>query len=94
MLIISGHLTVDPADRDAYVNDCVAVVAQARSAPGCLDFVIAADTLDPERVHIYERWETDAELEAFRGSGPDADTAARIVSAHVPKYRISATEAP
>jgi hypothetical protein len=41
-------------------------------------------------VNIYERWETDAELEAFRGSGPDADTAARIVSAEVRKYPISA----
>ncbi|ADB51487.1 putative quinol monooxygenase [Conexibacter woesei] len=95
MLIIAGHLIVDPADRDAYVAECAQVVAQARSAPGCLDFALTADTLDPARVNVYERWESDAELEAFRGAGPDDDgLAARILGADVSKHRVSATEAP
>jgi quinol monooxygenase YgiN len=93
MLVIAGHLVVDPADRDRYVADCAAVVVAARKAPGCLDFALAADTLDPGRVNVYERWETDEELAVFRGSGPDAGTAARILDADVRKYRISAVEA-
>ena len=92
MLIIAGELRVDPADRDAYVTDCVAVVEAARRAPGCLDFAITADSAEPDRVHVYERWESDRELLAFRGSGPDAGTAARIRSADVRRYRISAVE--
>lgn len=94
MLIIAGHLIVDPADRDAYVADCAAVVAQARSAPGCLDFALTADTLDPARVNVYERWESDDDLAAFRDAGPDDGTAARILGADVRKHRVSATEAP
>jgi hypothetical protein len=45
-------------------------------------------------VNVYERWESDAELAAFRGSGPDADTQARILGADVRKYRISSVEEP
>lgn len=92
MLVIAGHLMVDPTDRDPYVADCAAVVEAARKAPGCLDFALTADTLDAGRVNIYERWETDEELEDFRGSGPDAGTAARILDADVRRYRISAVE--
>jgi quinol monooxygenase YgiN len=88
MLIIAGHLGVDPADRDAYAEQCRSVVELARAAPGCLDFALSADSLDPGRINVYERWETAAELEAFRGSGPDSDTAARVLDAEVSRYVI------
>lgn len=89
MLIISGHLTVAPADRDDYVADCRIVVGLARKSPGCLDFAITGDSLDAGRVTVYERWETEEELEAFRGSGPDSGTADRILDASVVRYLIS-----
>jgi quinol monooxygenase YgiN len=89
MLIVSGHLIVDPADRDGYVADCRTVVGLARTSPGCLDFAITADSLDAERINVYERWESEEELLAFRGSGPDAGTAARILDASVLRYAIS-----
>ncbi len=94
MLIIAGHLIVEAADRDRYIADCAMAVTQARRAPGCLDFALTADLLDPARVNVYERWQSDAELATFRGSGPDAETAARILAAEVHKYRISAIDAP
>lgn len=78
MLIIAGHLIVEAADRDRYIADCAMAVTQARRAPGCLDFALTADPLDPARVNVYERWQSDAELATFRGSGPDAETAPRI----------------
>jgi quinol monooxygenase YgiN len=94
MLVIAGHLVVDHSDRDRYVADCAVAVEAARRAPGCLDFALTADPLDPGRVNVYERWETDEDLASFRGSGPDAGTAARILGADVRKYRISAVEDP
>ncbi len=94
MIIIAGWLQVDRADRDRYVADCVTVVRQARTSPGCLDFAITADPIEPDRVHVYERWESDEQLERFRGSGPDTDQTAHILNAHVRRYRISATEDP
>lgn len=89
MLIVAGHLLTDPADRDALVAEGTRAVALARSAPGCLDFALTADTLDPARVNVFERWASEEELLAFRGSGPDGDTAARILGADVRRYTIS-----
>ena len=94
MLIIAGHLEVDPDDRDRYVADCVTVVEQARRAPGCLDFALTADPLDPGRVNVYERWRSDEELDAFRGAGPADALGDRIRAAEVRRYGISATEDP
>ena len=94
MLIIAGWLRVDGATRDRYVADSDAVVEQARAAPGCLDFAISADRLEPDRVNVYERWESDEELMRFRGSGPSSEQAAQIRDARVRKYRISAVEEP
>lgn len=96
MLIIAGWLEVDRDDRDRYVNDCRTVVEQARRAPGCLDFTITADPLEPGRVNVYERWESDAELARFRDAGQSEDDGLshRIRDASVRKYRISATEDP
>lgn len=94
MIIIAGRLQVDRDARDTYVADCVSVVEQARAAKGCLDFAITADPVDPGRINVYERWETDADVEAFRGSGPDDEQTAQILEADVKKYRISGTEEP
>ncbi|MGH3585332.1 MAG: putative quinol monooxygenase [Pseudonocardia sp.] len=66
----------------------------ARSAPGCLDFSITADTVEPARINIFERWESEDELLAFRGSGPSPDTAARILDADVKRYVIASIEEP
>jgi quinol monooxygenase YgiN len=88
MLIIAGHLIVAASDRDRYVADCAPAVAAARSADGCLDFALSADVLDPTRVNVFERWQTRDSLEAFRGDGPDDDTARRIVEAKVGEYRV------
>ncbi len=76
MVIVAGHLVLDPAQRQSYLADCVQVVEQARQAPDCLDFSITADLLDPGRINILERWESQAAVEAFRGSGPSDDQSA------------------
>lgn len=89
MLIVAGHLMVAADDRDAYVDDCIAVVEQARRTPGCLDFALTADSVEPCRVNVYERWRSMSELEAFRGSGPDADTRGRIHEIAVREYDIA-----
>jgi quinol monooxygenase YgiN len=94
MLIIAGHLDVDPEQRDAYVADCAPAVVAARAAAGCLDFAITADTVARGRVCIYERWSSDAELMAFRGSGPTGDQQAAILGADVRRYSISAVGDP
>ncbi|KAB1949748.1 antibiotic biosynthesis monooxygenase [Micromonospora sp. ALFpr18c] len=93
MLIIAGSLRVEPGARDDYLSECDAVIAQARATAGCLDFLLAADPLDPERIHVYERWESAEQLAAFRGSGPSDPQTAAILDADVHRYLISGVEA-
>lgn len=94
MLIIAGYLMTDPRDRDVFVAEGARVVSMARGATGCLDFCMTADTLDPGRVNVFERWASEDELLAFRGSGPDSDTAARIVDADVKRYVVASVGEP
>lgn len=89
MLIVAGHLIVDPPERAAYLVGCTDVVEQARQTPGCLDYSLTADLVDPARIDIFERWETQAAVEAFRGSGPSDEQSAVIRSASVAEYEIS-----
>jgi quinol monooxygenase YgiN len=88
MLIVAGHVVVGPERRDAYLSECVEVVRQARRTPGCLDFTLSADLLEPGRVNILERWESPAAVEAFRGSGPSFGQRAAILSAAVAEYDV------
>lgn len=99
MIIIAGTLRLRPTDRSAYLEKVAEVTRLARSAPGCADFVQAPDPLDPGRINIYERWESDDQLHSFRtgfgtGGAPSPDDLPPIVDADVRKYRISAVEAP
>ena len=89
MVIVAGHLVVDPEERDDYLAGCVEVVLQARRAPGCLDFSLSADLLEPGRVNIFERWESVAAVQAFRGSGPSDEQGAAVRTATVAEYDIS-----
>ena len=88
MVIVAGHVIVGREDRDGYLAGCAQVVKQARNAPGCLDFTISADLLDPTRINVFERWESQSAVEAFRGSGPSDEQAGVIVSASVAEYDV------
>jgi quinol monooxygenase YgiN len=89
MVIVAGYLVIESPQRDSYLSGCTAVVQQARRTPGCLDYAISADPLDPGRIHIFERWESRAAVEAFRGSGPSDDQQHSIVSASVSEYDVT-----
>ena len=91
MVIVAGHLIVDPARRDDYLSGCVDVVRAARGTEGCLDFALSADLVDAGRINILERWESQEAVEAFRGSGVDEEQGAAIVTASVAEYDIGAT---
>lgn len=94
MIIIAGHLQVDPEQRDAYLRSVADVVPAARAAAGCLEFVQVADPVEPDRIVVYERWESDEDLLAFRGQGQGEDDTPELLGADVSKYRISGVEAP
>jgi quinol monooxygenase YgiN len=86
MVIVAGHLLVDPASRDAYLDTCRPVVEAARAAPGCLDFALSADLVDPARINVFERWDSQEAVEAFRGAGVSDEQGTMIRSASVAEY--------
>jgi hypothetical protein len=48
--------------------------------------VVAADPLEPDRVNVYEEWQAESELEAFRGAGPGSEIGSMIVRAEVTRH--------
>ena len=86
MVIVAGHLLVEQEQRASYLAGCEAVVRQARATEGCLDFSITADLIDPGRIDIFERWESQAAVEAFRQGGPSDEQSQAILSGSVAEY--------
>jgi quinol monooxygenase YgiN len=67
------------------------VIEAARSTDGCIDFHLAADPIEPDRINVYEHWETVEAVEAFRGSGPSSDQTAAIHDARMFQYEIASS---
>ena len=88
MMIVAGHLLVAEDQRDSYLTGCRGVVEQARAAPGCLDFSLSADLVVPGRINVYERWESQSDVERFRGSGPSEEQSTAVLSASVSEYDV------
>lgn len=91
MIIVSGRIHVKSGQRDAFVASSREAILAARRAPGCLDFIVAPDPIEPDRVNVYEAWSSDAELEAFRGSGPADEQTKLIERADVARHHVASS---
>ena len=91
MIIVAGPIYVDAADREAYVRECCEVIVAARAADGCVDFHIAPDPIESDRINVFEQWDSVEAVEAFRGSGPSSDQSAAIRDARVCQHEIETT---
>lgn len=92
MIIVSGKIYVDAGDRDRYLDERREVIDLARDAPGCLDFHVSADPVEPGRINVYEQWESVAAVEAFRGSGPSSEQTATIRDAQVFQHEVVSSQ--
>ena len=68
MVIVGGWFEVDPDARDAFVAERAQVMRRSRAEQGCIEYVMAADPLEPGRVVLFERWATQADLDAHLGA--------------------------
>lgn len=89
MVIVAGHLQVEPARREEYLEDCRAIVEQARVAQGCRDFALSPDLVDHGRINIFERWATVADVERFRGEAPGGPDRVPLLGTHVEQYEVT-----
>ena len=92
MVIVSGRIYLRPGSRDEFLRRSAVAIVQARGTVGCRDFVVAADPLESDRVNIYEEWESEEALAAFRGDGPGEDLSASIVRASVSEHVVPSSD--
>jgi heme-degrading monooxygenase HmoA len=88
VIIVSGRIQVAAGTREVYLASSMSAIVSARAAPGCLDFVLSADPIEPDRINVYEEWDTEADLLAFRGDGPEPDMAAQILKVDVSRHQV------
>jgi len=93
MLIIAGSATIAQVDRDVYVAAHRDLVGRCRAAAGCLDAAISADPLDPRRVNIFERWESQEALDGWRAVADAPDTGIEF-DADVQLYTVTDARPP
>lgn len=93
MLIIAGNLHVAPEERDKWVEAHYEIVKLARSQPGCIDLYFSADPVEEGRVNMFEQWESEEHLEAWRAVA-NPPPKPKILSASVHKHHISSSGPP
>jgi quinol monooxygenase YgiN len=93
MLIIAGNLYVHPEERDEWVETHREIVKRARSQSGCIDLYFSADPLEDGRVNMFEQWESEEHLGAWRAVA-DPPPKPEILRANVQKHQISSSGPP
>jgi len=91
MIIVSGRIYVRPGQREVFLASSRSAVVEARRAPGCRDFVVAGDPIEADRVNVYEEWDSDTQLETFRGAGPGPELMQVIERAQVHRHRVASS---
>jgi quinol monooxygenase YgiN len=64
MIIVQGVFRVGEHDRERYLEESIETQRISRTEPGCLEYVVAADPLEPGRFVLSERWRSRADLDA------------------------------
>lgn len=94
MLIIAGKAYVAPGERDHYVEMHQDLMRRSRSAPGCKDAAITADPLEPGRVNVFELWDSEEHLVAWREVANAPEDAPAMLGDDVQKFQISSAGPP
>lgn len=91
MIIVSGKLDLHPGTMAKFLDASREAIVLARKAPGCHDFVVAADPIEPDRVNVHEEWESEEAMLSFRGEGPDNEMQSNILRANLSKHVVEST---
>ena len=64
MLIVAAEIVVEPSRIDGVRGSLRSMEEETRKEPGCLTYAFSVDINEPERVRIFERWESMDALRA------------------------------
>lgn len=88
MIIVSGWIRLKQGQRERFLAESAEAMVLARQAAGNRAFVVAADPLEDDLVNVYEQWDSEEALMAFRNDGPTSELVAMIIAANVQRHRI------
>lgn len=83
MIIIQGHARFAPGTAANHLDAMRAMVEATRAEEGCLLYAFAFDAIDPDVMHITERW-TDADCLAAHGKSPHMREFGKAIAAAAP----------
>ena len=63
MLVIAGHVRIEPANREAAVTAVRDMMEATRRETGCISYTFSADLNDPGSFRIFEEWESQDALD-------------------------------
>ncbi len=64
MILITGEVDLAPGQRDAALAGALPLIEAALAEPGCRHYSWAADPWAPDRIHVFEQWDTAEQLAA------------------------------
>lgn len=97
MLVVAGHIEFDPTATERAREACAAMMAATHEEPGNLAYVFSIDVADPGRMHIFECWESQQDLDAhftlphmaaFQAVVPELG----VTGMKIDKYHVSSVE--
>ena len=92
MVIVGGTFEIESDHREQFIASRMEMMRTSRAEAGCLEYTFAADPLDTRRVVLYERWQSqaalDAHLDAMR-SGPPRLADPGVISSSIVIYDVS-----
>ena len=68
MIIISGHIVIDPANTERAKPHILELVARTREEPANLSYGFYPTLDEPGRYQLYEEWEDQAGIDAHNAS--------------------------
>jgi len=63
-IIISGTVDMPAENIDAAMKAAAPLIVGALTEPGCQDYDWCPDPLNPGRIRVFERWASEADLDA------------------------------
>jgi quinol monooxygenase YgiN len=94
-VLIAAQLYLEPAGRDRALKSAQPWIDGALAQPGCVHYDWSADLGDPERINVFEEWESEEALAAHFAGPQYAGMVAHLGSSGLlraasKKYRIDA----
>jgi quinol monooxygenase YgiN len=68
VIIVGGTFEVEPHEREEFIASRHALMRASRAETGCVDYAFCADPVEPGRVLLFERWESEDDLAAHFSS--------------------------